>query len=187
VSGPSPASARDLPAPTDDGACAHLAGAVLPSVALPSTSGEAVDISRVAGWLVVYCYPMTGKPGVALPVGWAEIPGAMGCTPEACGFRDHARDLAAVETAVFGVSTQTTEDQAEARSRLQLPYALLSDERLTFATALKLPTFEAGGRTLIKRLTLVAESGRIAKVFYPVFPPGEHAAEVVAWLRSSRA
>lgn len=182
----SSATPKDLPAPRDDGACAHLPGRPLPPVALPSTAGRPVDLSSLPGRIVAYCYPMTGKPGVPLPPGWAEIPGAMGCTPESCGFRDHAAALAGLGARVFGVSTQTTDDQAEAKARLGLPYALLSDRDLAFARALALPTFEAAGRVLIKRLTIVAQDGRIAKVFYPVFPPGEHAAEVVAWLGSQR-
>ncbi len=181
VSGATPES---LPVPSDDGACDHLLGLALPSLALASTSGKTVDLSKVEGRLIVYCYPMTGKPGVPLPAGWEEIPGAKGCTPEACGFRDLAKELEELGATVFGLSTQSREDQAEAKSRLELPFDLLSDRDLAFANALRLPTFEAGGRKLLKRLTLVAGDGRISKVFYPVFPPGEHAAEVVAWLRS---
>ena len=176
----------ELPVPKDDGACSHLAGTWLAPVPLPSTSGDPVDLSRLPGRVVIYCDPMTGKPGIPLPPGWAEIPGAMGCTPEACGFRDHAAELAGLDARVFGISTQTTEEQLEAKERLKLPYALLSDERLDFVRSLRLPTFDAAGRTLLKRLTIVAEDARIARVFYPVFPPGEHAAQVVSWLRSLR-
>ena len=135
----------ELPVPKDDGACAHLTGTWLASVPLPSTSGERIDLSRLPGRVVIYCYPMTGKPGIPLPPGWAEIPGAMGCTPEACGFRDHAAELAGLDARVFGISTQTTEEQLEAKERLKLPYALLSDERLDFVRSLRLPTFDAAG------------------------------------------
>ena len=174
---------ESLPAPTDDGACDHVPGMRLPPVALPSTAGERVDLSGLSGRTVVYCYPRTGRPDEDLPQGWDEIPGARGCTPQSCAFRDHHAELQALGARVFGLSTQSTEYQREAASRLHLPFGLLSDEGLTFAGALGLPTFEVEGMTLIKRLTLIVDDGWIEKVFYPVFPPDENAEEIVGWLR----
>lgn len=171
-----------LPVPTDDGACDHLPGLWLPSVPLPSTAGNLVDLSELPGRTVVYCYPRTGKPSEDPPQGWDEIPGARGCTPQSCAFRDHHADLRALGAWVFGLSTQDTGYQREAVKRLHLPFELLSDENLAFARALRLPTFDVEGATLIKRLTLIINNGQIEKVFYPVFPPGENAEEVVRWL-----
>jgi peroxiredoxin len=172
-----------LPAPVDDGACDHLPGLRLPSIPLPSTAGEAVDLSRLAGTSVVYCYPRTGEPDRELPAGWDEIPGARGCTPQSCAFRDAHGELQSLGARVFGLSTQDTDYQREAAGRLHLPFALLSDAGLAVAHALRLPTFTTSGMELIKRLTLVIDGGRIEKVFYPVFPPDRNAADVVAWLR----
>ena len=171
-----------IPAPTDDGACDQLPGMHLPPIALPSTSGERVDLSSLPGRTVVYCYPRTGRPHENLPQGWDEIPGARGCTPQSCAFRDHHAELRALGTKVFGLSTQDTEYQREAVERLHLPFELLSDESLAFTKALGLPTFEIEGMVLIKRLTLVTHNGHIERVFYPVFPPGKNAEEVVEWL-----
>ena len=171
-----------IPTPVDDGACDHLPGMRLPSVALSSTSGEPVDLSRLPGKTVVYCYPRTGRPGENVPREWNEISGARGCTPQSCAFRDYHTELQALCVRVVGLSTQDTGYQREAVERLHLPFELLSDEGLAFAKALNLPTFEAESMTLIKRLTLVIHDGRIEKVFYPVFPPGENAGEVVEWL-----
>ncbi len=173
---------KGIPTPVDDGACDHLPRMRLPPVALPSTSGEPVDFSSLPGKTVVYCYPRTGRPDENLPRGWDEIPGARGCTPQSCSFRDHHAELQTLGARVFGLSTQSTEYQREAAHRLHLPFELLSDEGLAFAKALDLPTFEVEGTTLVKRLTLVIHDGRIEKVFYPVFPPGENAGEVVEWL-----
>jgi peroxiredoxin len=173
---------EELPAPTDDGASDHLPGMRLPSIPLASTAGESVDLSALPGKSVVYCYPMTGRPGRDLPQGWDEIPGARGCTPQSCAFRDHHEELRALGAKVFGLSTQDTEYQREAAERLHLPFELLSDEGLAFAKALELPTFEADGMVLLKRLTLIVADGRIEKVFYPVFPPGKNAEEVVEYL-----
>ena len=172
----------NLPVPEDDGASDHLPGTSLPRVSLPSTSGERVDLSGLPGRTVVYCYPMTGRPGRNLPEGWDDIPGARGCTPQSCGFRDHHAEILALGARVYGLSTQGTDYQREVAERLDLPFELLSDEGLAFARALNLPTFEADGATLLKRLTLVVEDGRVEKVFYPVFPPDENAREVAAWL-----
>src|ERR687893_177133 len=171
-----------IPAPTDDGAADHLPGIRLPSVPLISTSGDTVILSALSGETVLYCYPMTGRPDRDLPRGWDEIPGAKGCTPQSCAFRDHHAELGELGARVFGLSTQDSSYQREAAARLALPFSLLSDEKLEFARALGLPTFEAEVMTLIKRLTLVAENGEIVKVFYPVFPPGRNAEEVVGWL-----
>lgn len=174
---------ENLPIPNDDGASDHLLpGIRLPSVPLASTAGTMVDLSAVSGRSVVYCYPMTGRPDKELPAGWDDIPGARGCTPQSCAFRDHQEELTALGARVFGLSTQDTDYQREARERLHLPFELLSDEKLAFAKALGLPTFEVEGTTLLRRLTMIANGGRIEKVFYPVFPPGQNAEEVVAWL-----
>jgi peroxiredoxin len=174
----------DLPVPTDDGAADHLPGIQIPSVPLSSTAGETVDLSALSGRTVVYCYPMTGRPGSDLPSGWDEIPGARGCTPQSCSFRDHHADLQALGARVFGLSTQDTEYQREATQRLHLPFALLSDEDLAFADTLRLPTFEVDDMVLLKRLTLIIKDGRIEKVFYPVFPPDRSAEDVVGWLEA---
>jgi peroxiredoxin len=172
----------DLPRPVDDGAADHLRGAALPAVELPATDGGGVRLDRLAR-AVVYAYPRTGRPGEAPPVpDWDLIPGARGCTPESCGFRDHHAELSAAGADVYGLSTQGTAYQREAAARLALPFALLSDATLELTRALRLPTFDAGGQTLLKRLTLVVASGVVEHVFYPVFPPDAHAGEVLAWL-----
>lgn len=173
---------NDLPVPEDDGAADHLPGMRLPSVPVASTSGDIVDPSALPGRTVVYCYPMTGRPDRSLPAGWDEIPGARGCTPQSCSFRDHHAELRSLGANVFGASTQDTEYQREAATRLHLPFALLSDSDLALAGALGLPTFEVDGMVLLKRLTLVIDEGWIEKVFYPVFPPDRSAEEVVEWL-----
>jgi peroxiredoxin len=151
-------------------------------VPLASTAGEAVDLSKLTGRTVVYCYPMTGRPDRSLPEGWDEIPGARGCTPQSCTFRDYHVRLNTLGAGIFGLSTQDTGYQREAATRLRLPFSLLSDEDLVFAEAFSLPIFEADGMVLLRRLTLVIDDGRISKVFYPVFPPNRSAEEVVEWL-----
>jgi peroxiredoxin len=177
---------RDLPAPTDDGACRHLLGAPMPFVTLPATDGRPVDLgARTAPRTVLYCYPMTGVPGKPLPDGWDAIPGARGCTPQTCAFRDHHQELQALGAEVFGVSTQSTEYQREMAERLHLPFPVLSDASFALCEALDLPTFTVDGMRLIKRLTLIVAGGRIAKVFYPVFPPDRNAEDVLAWLRAN--
>ena len=174
---------KNLPVPQDDGACAHLTGMRVPPLALPSTSGGTVDLSVQPGRIVVFCYPRTGLPDRPTVHGWDQIPGARGCTPQACAFRDHYAELKSFGIAeVFGLSTQDTAYQREAVDRLHLPFALLSDEKLEFAKALNLPTFEVEGVTLIKRLTLVMHGGKIEHVFYPVFPPDANAPAVIHWL-----
>lgn len=172
----------NLPVPEDDGACAHLPGKDLPDLELQATNGERVNLSRLPGLKVVYLYPMTGRPGVGLPPGWDEIPGARGCTPESCAFRDHHAELRELGAEVFGLSSQPTDYQQEAKERLHLPFEILSDETFAFADALGLPCFEAGGMRLLRRVTLVIRDGRIVHVFYPIFPPDRHASEVVAYL-----
>jgi peroxiredoxin len=174
----------DLPVPQDDGAARHLTGMRLPSLPLEATDGSPVDLSRLSGRTVVYIYPRTGVPGRPMPEGWNEIPGARGCTPQSCGFRDHFAELKQLGVArMFGLSTQDSAYQREAVERLHLPFAVLSDERLELARAIKLPTFKVAGMTLLKRMALVIDDGIITKVFYPVFPPDKNAEEVIAWLR----
>ena len=174
----------DIPVPQDDGAARHLAGMKLPDIALPATSGGDVNLARLAGRTVLYIYPRTGVPGVDAPPGWDDIPGARGCTPQSCGFRDHFAELKGLGVAhLFGLSTQDTGYQREVAERLHLPFAILSDAKLALTRALKLPTFTTSGMTLLKRMALVVDDGVIAKVFYPVFPPDKNAAEVIAWLR----
>jgi peroxiredoxin len=174
----------DLPVPQDDGAARHLTGMRLPSLPLEATDGSRVDLSKFPGRTVVYIYPRTGVPGRSMPEGWNEIPGARGCTPQSCGFRDHFTELKRLGVArVFGLSTQDSAYQREAVERLHLPFAVLSDEPLELARALKLPTFEVAGMTLLKRMALVIDDAIITKAFYPVFPPDKNAEEVIAWLR----
>ena len=173
----------ELPVPFDDGACDHLVGLALPDLTLTSTDGGNVNFSDQQGLLVIFIYPRTGQPDVALPDGWAQIPGAMGCTPQTCAFRDHYAELSDLGARVFGLSTQDTAYQQEAAQRLHLQFPLVSDEGLDFINALSLPTFEAAGMVLGKRVTLVAHNGMIEKVFYPVFPPADNAGEVVDYLR----
>jgi peroxiredoxin len=176
-----------IPIPQDDGAARHLAGEKLPDLTFPATDGTPVNLSRLSGRTVIYIYPRTGVPGVDPPTGWDQIPGARGCTPQSCAFRDHFGELARLGVAhLYGLSTQDTAYQREAATRLHLPFALLSDEKLALTKALKLPTFSVAGMTLLKRMALVVDDGRITKVFYPVFPPDKNAAEVIAWLQESR-
>ena len=176
-----------LPVPEDDGAADHLPGLRLPSVPLVSTSGGSVDLSTVAGSVVVYAFPRTGVPGQApLVDDWDSIPGARGCTPESCGFRDHHADLAAAGAGVLGLSTQDTAYQSEAVARLHLPFALLSDEQHALTDSIRLPTMTVGGQRLLKRITLLVTDGRVEQVWYPVFPPDTHAEEVLGWLRTQR-
>ena len=178
----------NLPRPKDDGAARHLVGMSLPDLALPSTSNRLVNLSKItAPRVVIYAYPMTGRPDRPLPEGWDDIPGARGCTPETCGFRDHHKDLAKLQADVYGVSTQDTAYQQEMVRRLEVPFEVLSDEHFALIKALKLPIFQVEGMTLMKRLTIIARQGRIDKVFYPVFPPDKHAEEVIAWLKKHPA
>lgn len=173
----------DRPVPVDDGAAAHLAGLDVARVVLPSTIGGQVDLAEAAhDLLVVYVYPRTGRPGEPLPAGWDEIPGARGCTPQSCAFRDHIGELAAHGASVIGISAQSPAEQLEFAQREHIPYPLLSDSELLLAERLELPTFEVASMTLYRRLTFIARAKRIEKVFYPVFPPERNAADVLAWL-----
>jgi len=172
----------NLPIPLDDGACNHLEGMRLPNISLTSTSGEEINFFSLTGLTVIYIYPMTGRPNVSLPDGWDQIPGARGCTPQACSFRDHYEELNKFNAAVYGLSTQSTSYQQEVVERLHLPFNLLSDESLKFTMDLSLPTFEVEGKTLIRRITLICDNGAIFKVFYPVLPPDQSARNVIDYL-----
>ena len=180
----------DLPVPIDDGACDHLAEMILPSIRLRSTDDQQIDLAELRGRTVVYVYPRTGRPDLPASAAWDAIPGARGCTPQSCGFRDHYAQLRSLgASAVFGLSTQTTDYQREVAERLHLPFPLLSDSDLVFTRTLRLPTFEfepygKESSTLLKRMALVVRDGRIEKVFYPVFPPDRNAEEVTEWLRA---
>ncbi|MGC1626232.1 MAG: peroxiredoxin [Candidatus Acidiferrales bacterium] len=174
----------NLPRPVDDGATDHLKGTKMPAILLPSTAGRMVDLSALpAPRTVIYCYPRTGVPGEPLPEGWDMIPGARGCTPQSCGFRDLIAEFRQLSTDVFGFSTQTTAYQREASERLHLPFEILSDPEFKSCTALRLPMFEVQGMRLVKRVTLIVRNGQIEHVFYPVFPPNESAEETSSWLR----
>jgi peroxiredoxin len=173
----------NLPKPTDDGAAEHLNGAPIPHISLPSSGGRIVDLRRLSGpRTVIYCYPRTGVPGEPLPKGWDLIPGARGCTPQTCGFRDHHQELKDRKAEVFGFSTQTTGYQQEMANRLHLPFEVLSDFEFKVCDALRLPTFEVEGLRLVKRLTMIVRDNKIEHVFYPVFPPDESANQVINWL-----
>jgi peroxiredoxin len=175
----------NLPVPQDDGTARHLTGLRLPRLALPATDGSTVDLSGLKRRTVVYVYPRTGRPGVPAPDGWDAIPGARGCTPQSCGFRDHFAVLQGLGVAqLYGLSTQDTAYQREAVERLHLPFAILSDEALELTRALWLPTFTVAGMTLLKRMAWIIDDGAITKVFYPVFPPDQSAEQVVDWLKS---
>ncbi len=176
-----------LPAPVDDGAAEHLPGMAVPPIALIASDGSKVALDRPgpSARTVLYAYPRTGRPGEdPLVADWDLIPGARGCTPESCAFRDHHAELRAAGADVFGLSTQDSDYQREAVERLQLPFALLSDSDLTLTRALELPTFDAAGETLLKRITLVLSRGAIEHAFYPIFPPDRHAGDVLAWLQA---
>lgn len=174
-----------IPAPVDDGAARHLTGMRIPPVSLPATDGSMVNLSTLRGQVVVYAYPRTGRPGVPNPEGWDLIPGARGCTPQTCAFRDHLAELnAAGVDHLFGLSTQSPVYQSEVAERLHLPFAILSDDHLHLTNGLRLPVFETHGMRLLKRLTLVIDDGVIKHVFYPVFPPDQNAGEVLIWLNS---
>lgn len=174
-----------IPKPIDDGAASHLVRMRIPSCPLPATDGTTVDLSALRGRVVVYAYPRTGIPGIENPPGWDLIAGARGCTPQSCAFRDHFAELRALGVnRLFGLSSQDTPYQREAADRLHLPFPILSDEHLDFTGALRLPTFQTSGMTLLKRLTLVIDDGKIEHVFYPVFPPDRNAGDVIAWLEA---
>lgn len=177
-----------IPAPVDDGATRHLLGMRIASVPLPATDGRVIDLAAVRGRVIVYAYPRTGQPGIDNPPGWDLIPGARGCTPQSCSFRDHFAELKALGVAhLFGLSTQDPAYQREAAERLHLPFAILSDEHLTLTRAMTLPTFATSEMTLLKRFTLVIDDGIVSHVFYPVFPPDRSASDVLAWLAAGGA
>jgi peroxiredoxin len=173
---------EDLPRPIDDGACDHLIGMKLPDIDLLATDGSVVNLSAQKRKTVVYCYPMTGKPGVSLPEGWDEIPGARGCTPQSCSFRDHHSELSALGADVFGLSAQDNEYQREMVERLHLPFLVLSDDDFRFCEAMRLPTFEVHGMRLLKRVTIIADNNVVISVHYPIFPSYSDAAWVVEQL-----
>jgi peroxiredoxin len=169
----------DLPIPQDDGAADHLIGMRLPKILLATTAGKQMNLGEIPGWLVVYCYPMTGQPNVALPDGWDQIPGARGCTPQSCSFRDHYQELQMLGAEVVGLSVQSTEYQQEMVDRLHLPFPVVSDFDYQFQRTLQLPTFVAAGMTLLKRITLIANDGVIEAVHYPIFPSDSDPAWVI--------
>lgn len=174
----------DLPAPKDDGATNHLKGMRLPNIFLQATNGRAINLGDLKGKLVIYCYPMTGQPNVALPDGWDQIPGARGCTPQSCSFRDHYTELQALGADVFGLSVQATEYQKEMVDRLHLPFPVVSDSGSEFQKALNMPTFVVAGMTLLKRVTLIANEGVIVAIHYPIFPSDSDPAWVMDYLKS---
>jgi len=176
----------DLPVPIDDGAAAHLEGMRLPSIALPSTEGDHIDFGSTNGTLVLYVYPKAGRPGIDPPPEWDATPGARGCTPQSCAFRDHHKELKDLGADVIGLSTQTTQEQTEFVEEHHLPFPLVSDAGFAFAKELNLPTFTFDDTTLLKRTTLIADDGVISKVFYPVFPPARNAEEVIGYLSERR-
>lgn len=174
----------NLPVPLDDGAADHLKGLMLPKISLQSTKGKLITIGDIRRRVVVYCYPMTGQPGVPLPEGWDEIPGARGCTPQTCAFRDHYQELQALGAEVMGLSVQSTEYQREMAERLHLPFPVVSDIDYQFQKALNLPTFVTAGMTLLKRVTLIANAGLIEAVHYPIFPSNSDAEWVINYLKT---
>lgn len=174
-----------LPRPIDDGAAAHLQGMRLPQLSLAATDGDSVAMAQLYGWVVIYVYPMTGRPDTPLPDGWDSIPGARGCTPQSCGFRDHYAELQSHSASVYGLSAQSTSYQQEAKTRLQLPFQLLSDTGLELKQRLELPTFRVASMELYKRITLISHDSEIRKVFYPVFPPDINAHQVLGWLSAN--
>ena len=174
----------DLPIPQDDGCANHLKGMKLPNVSLNATNGSTVHFGDIKGKLVIYCYPMTGQPNIALPDGWDQIPGARGCTPQSCSFRDHYQEIQALGADLVGLSVQTTEYQKEMVDRLHLPFPVVSDVNYQFQKALNMPTFVASGMTLLKRVTLIANNGVIEAAHYPIFPSDSDPAWVINYLKS---
>ncbi len=177
----------DLPAPEDDGAANHLIGMHVPNILLKASSGKAINFAETKGRLVIYCYPMTGRPDMALPDGWDQIPGARGCTPQSCSFRDHYQEIQLLGAEVVGLSVQSTEYQQEMINRLHLPFPVVSDAEYQFQQAMNLPTFVAAGMTLLKRITLVANNGLIEAVHYPIFPSDSDPAWVIDYLKTTQA
>jgi len=177
----------DLPVPQDDGAAEHLVGMALPAISLSATTNIQFPLSKVNGRLVIYCYPMTGQPNFALPDGWDQIPGARGCTPQSCSFRDHYQELRSLGAEVVGLSVQSTEYQQEMADRLHLPFPVLSDDSYQLQRVLQLPTFVAAGMTLLKRITLIVNNGVIEAVHYPIFPSDSDPAWVMDYLKNNPA
>jgi peroxiredoxin len=177
---------QGLPIPIDDGACDHLVGIHLPDLELSTTHNDKINFLSLSGYVVIYIYPMTGRPDIALPDGWDQIPGARGCTPQSCSFRDHFQEIKKLNAIVYGLSSQSTDYQLEAANRLHLPFPLVSDVNLEFITKLSLPTIKVDDRVLSKRITIIAYNGLITKVFYPVFPPNENAKQVIGYLNEQR-
>ncbi len=177
---------EDLPEPLDDGACDHLVGLSLPAVELLATDGTCQSLQDARSrWLVIYAYPQTGGPQVSLPDDWDQIPGARGCTPQSCGFRDLHSEFVSIDATIWGMSSQPIDQQREFFERMEIPFLLLNDEALRLTDEpLRLPTFLVDGRPLYRRVTLVAEQGRIVRVFYPVFPSDQNASRVIEYLRS---
>jgi peroxiredoxin len=177
----------NLPIPTDDGSTDHLKGLRLPNVSLAATNGTTINLGEIKGKLVIYCYPMTGQPNVTLPDGWDQIPGARGCTPQSCSFRDHYKELQTLGAEVLGLSVQTTEYQKEMVDRLHLPFPVVSDSDYRFQKALSMPTFVASGMTLLKRVTLIVSNGVIQAVHYPIFPSDSDPIWVIDYLKRHQA
>jgi peroxiredoxin len=173
----------DLPIPIEDGATNHLIGMMLPNISLKSTRGYSINLRGIRGNVVIYCYPMTGQPNVPLPEGWDQIPGARGCTPQSCSFRDHYQELQALGAEVIGLSVQTSDYQKEMTGRLHLPFPVLSDSNYEFQNAMNMPTFVAAGMILLKRVTLVATNGVIKAVHYPIFPSDSDPAWAIDYLK----
>ena len=176
----------NLPIPQDDGLTIHLEGMSLPNIPLAATNRELINLGSIKGWLIVYCYPMTGQPNVALPDGWDQIPGARGCTPQSCSFRDHYQELQALGAEVVGLSVQSTAYQQEMVERLHLPFPVVSDANYDFQKALNLPTFNVLNMTLLKRVTLIAYNGLIKAIHYPIFPSDSDPAWVIDYLKSQK-
>ncbi len=175
---------NDLPVPIDDGSANDLTGKFLPHILLNATNGELVQLNRLEGRYVIYIYPMTGRPDISLPENWDNMPGARGCTPQSCSFRDHAHELAKLNTQIFGLSSQTTEYQLEAKNRLHLPFELLSDASFMLKELLGLPTFYCESIEIYKRLTMIIDNNQIVETFYPVFPPDKNVDDVIRWLKT---
>ena len=177
---------KDLPAPIDDGACGHLLNKTIPNVGLPNQDGNILKLNRSDTFrLIIYCYPMTGHPKKTLPKNWNKIPGARGCTPQTCSFRDGYDDFIKLNSIPIGLSTQNVKDIKEMTTRLSVPYDVVSDEKLTFINLMKLPTFNIENRVYVKRMTMIVEKTVIKHVFYPVYPPDLHFTEVIHWLKNN--
>ena len=177
---------KDLPVPIDDGKCNHLVNKTIPDIFLPTQNGNMLKLNRSDTFrLIIYCYPMTGRPDKVLPENWNSIPGARGCTPQTCSFRDNYDDFIKLNSIPIGLSTQSIEDIREMTMRLSIPYDVVSDEKMTFIKLMKLPTFKINNKTYIKRITMIVEKSIIKHIFYPVFPPDLHVKDVIQWLEKN--